>query len=77
MKNVINKISESTSISISLVIALMSGIFWLTNLSSKSEAMASRLAEYGTAQQDYIKNQMEILRRLSRIEGYLDRSKNR
>lgn len=66
-----NLITENTPISISLLISLAGGIFWLTTLYSKTEANAEALKRIEYNQEKYTENLEQINERLSRIEGYL------
>ena len=58
------QITESTLIPLSLAITMAGGIFWLTTIYSKTEAIASAMDKYTTAL-------ISIDQRLSRIEGRL------
>lgn len=67
-----NIISEHTSISLTVLISLVGGIFWLTTLYAKTESTAQAISRIEINQTEYNKNLMEINQRLSRIEGMLD-----
>lgn len=64
-------ISENTGISISVVISLLGGIFWLSTLYAKTVATEQSINRIELNQQEYYKNLTEINNRLGRIEGYL------
>lgn len=68
-------ISESTPISISLVITLTGCLFWLASLYYKTEASAQSITRIEHKQEEYNQNQTEIIQRLSRIEGSLSRDR--
>lgn len=66
------KLTEKTTISISLMLALLGGVFWLSTIYSQSVANAKALEKISVEQLNYNKNLEAINTRLSRIEGALD-----
>lgn len=64
-------INENTGLSIGLVIALIGGLFWLTNLWAKADTTAQAVIRIEANQQKYTDHLMMINQRLSKIEGRL------
>lgn len=64
-------ISENTPISISLLISIIGGIVWISNISAKAESNSQAVHRIEENQREYTKNLQEINERLSRIEGRL------
>lgn len=73
----IKAISEKTLLPISLVITLSGGVFWLTSMYSKQEALANDFEK--TKESSAVKNEKietllsDILQRVARIEEAVKR----
>lgn len=68
---VLNSISEQTFIPLSLVLLIIGGVAWLTNMNYNTEANGRALESISNKQDQYNKNLEEINTRLSRLEGYI------
>lgn len=64
-------ISEKTTVSLSLVVVLIGGIAWLTNVAWRVSSVEAAAAGINQQQQTISKSLQRIDRRLSRIEGKL------
>lgn len=71
------KISENTSISISLVITVMAAVAWLVTMHNTGVANASAIKEIQVsrtqAKEEYNKNLVMVADRLARIETNLEK----
>lgn len=63
------KISEKTLIPLSLMLAVVSFVFWLSSISFKAEANAQSIKEIRQEQTRYMDDMAEVRESLSRIEG--------
>ena len=70
MKEII--LSEKTLIPLSLVIILLTGMFWISNLAAKVDTHQKQIDNFLKLEQDHMKELRSIDVRLSRIEGALD-----
>lgn len=70
------KITEGTLVPISLVIVLVGGIFWLTQLYFTTQSNASTIEKMQIQSEKIDQSLSEILERLARIEERIKRRAN-
>lgn len=73
MKGIRNIISENTGVSISLMIAVIGFVIWLTNLNATASVTAKDVSKLQTTQERIDQAISDIRDRLSRIEEKTDR----
>lgn len=66
-----SKITENTLIPISLVVALVGLVVWISDIKSSAESSVDEIKMMKTDQRDYIKTLNQIDKRLANIEGKL------
>ena len=64
-------ITEKTLIPVSLVVVIVGGVFWFSNLWAVSKQNAEDIKEIKIKQEEYNSNMYQVNQRLSRIEGAL------
>lgn len=75
MNSLKQMISENTPISIGLLMTIIGGIFWLTNLYAQTISNSNALHRIENNQDRYTQNLEQINMRLSHIEGALGTNK--
>ncbi len=68
----LGKITEDTAVSISLLIVIIGGVFWLSTLYAKTNNTAEAVSRIEDKSQEYQKTVDEINLRLTRIEAKLE-----
>jgi len=71
MLKIKSAITENTTISISVVISLIGGIFWLTTLYAKAESTEKAVERVEIKQDSYNNHLLEIKEDLGLIKGSL------
>jgi type II secretory pathway pseudopilin PulG len=66
-----SKITESTAVSLGVVVALIGGVLWLGSINAQGQANSRAIEELKERQEAYLHTLQSIDSRLSHIEGSL------